>query len=187
MSENSRYPSGQQKYCTTVGRLLPQIVAQILNDLGFVVNNKEDQSNGVDLEVFDKENKQVFVAEIINWSCFSEMSNKRKSWIITNLSKYNCKRVFIYTVLKNERTLADFSTLGISLLKIGYQVLPKSYYEHFAGKGQLVLRRFDSEETRKDVESKIAKSLSSLNIVHFEKTLSTEITVTDSVTRIPRR
>jgi hypothetical protein len=184
MSSNSgRYPIEKERYFQSVGRLLPHRISQILQDLGFNTWICKGQSNGIDLIVFN-ENGLVFVAEIFNFSKFSELSNKRLNSIISNLSEYSCKRILIYSTCKNENILNDLPTHDISLLRIGYQLQPKFFYDHFAGKGQLVLRRFDSRETRKDIESKIAESLSDVDIVRFAETLSTEIAVTESVTRI---
>lgn len=160
MSEDSgRYPDNQREYCQSVGRLLPAIVAAILRDLGFRVWVNEGQSNGVDLKAFDKKDNLVFVAEITNWSSFSRMSEKRKNWIISNLSQYECNKVLICTALENESILSDLSFYGISLLKTGYQVLPENYYEHYARKNQVIRRRIDSEETREDIKSKIENYL----------------------------
>jgi hypothetical protein len=183
MSENSaRYPDEQKEYCQSVGRLLPNIVGLALRDLGFKVWVNPDQSNGVDLKLFDKEDSLVLVAEIINWSSFSEMSKNRKTCIITNLSEYDCRRVFIYTALKNEGILDDFYTYGIFLLRIGYQVLTKPYYEHYAKKNQVIHREIDSEEIRKDIRSKIANFLSFIGILNIPNMLNNEIVVTDFVT-----
>lgn len=165
MSGNSaRYPDKQHKYCQSVGRLLPSIIGLTLRDLGFRVWVNPDQSNGVDLKVCDKEDNLVLVAEIINWSSYSEMSNNRKSFIVSNLSEYSCRRVLIYTTLKNEEVLDDLSSHEIFLLKIGYQLLPKTYYHFYAKKGQVSHREIDSEETRQDIRSKIVDFLRYHNI-----------------------
>ena len=165
MSENSaRYPDEQHKYCQSVGRLLPNIIGLALRDLGFKVWVNPDQSNGVDLKLYDKEDNLVLVAEIINWSSYSEMANNRKRSIISNLSEYNCRRVLIYTTLKNEGVLDDLGSNEISLLKIGYQVLPETYYQFYAKKGQVCRREIDSEETRQDIRSKMVNFLQSSGI-----------------------
>src|SRR4030042_7174816 len=187
MSEDcERYPLDRERYFQSVGRILPHRISQIFQELGYETWICKGQSNGIDLIVFN-ENGLVFVAEILNFSKFSELSNKRLNSIISNLSEYRCTRVLIYSTCKNENILSDLPTHDIYLLRIGYQLQPKFFYDYFAGKGQLVLRRLDSRETRKDIESKIAEFQSSLNIVHLAKTLSTEIAVTESVTRIPGR
>ena len=179
MSENSeRYPDRQQEYCQTVGKLLPRIIAQILTDLGFRVWVNDDQTNGVDLQVFDEDNL-IFVAEIINWSPFSRMSEKRKNWITSNLSKSDCRKVFLYTVFENEDILDDFGSLEIFLLRIGYQVLPEEYYLHYAEKKQLIDRRIDCEETRKDIRSKMMNFLWFIGILDLPIMLGNEILVTE--------
>jgi len=165
LSDNLRYPDEQYDYCQNVGRLLPQIIARILGDLGFRIWVNKEQNNGVDLKVFDEEDNLVFVAEIINWSRFSIMPEGRRSWIISNLSKFDCRRVFIYTTFFNENILDDFCSKGISLLKIGYQVLPEEYYQHYERKGETLSRRTDSEETKQDISSKIIHFLQSSGIL----------------------
>lgn len=170
-----RYPDAQEKYCQIVGRLLPTIVGIVLSDLGFRVWINKDQSNGVDLKVFDKGNNLVLVAEILNWSLFSRMSEKRKNWIVCNLSEFSCNRVLIYSTLQNEQILDDLCLYHISLLKIGYQVLPKSYYEHYVKKDQAICRRLDNEETRKEIRSKIVFFMHSLSVLKTSKTLYEEV------------
>ena len=47
-----RLPSKQTEYMTIVGELLTDTIIEILEQLGFVLNLKPQQENGVDLEVF---------------------------------------------------------------------------------------------------------------------------------------
>jgi hypothetical protein len=83
----------------------------------------------------------------------------------------------IYTVLENESALNGFDIYGISLLKIGYQLLPKSFYDHFAKKNQIEFREIDSRKTRNDIRSRITEFLqsSSIEIVSSE---TCDLTVT---------
>jgi len=160
---DGRYPIEEERYDQSVGRLLPHRIGQILQELGFETWICKGQSNGIDLIVFN-ENGLVFVAEIINFSVKSELSRKRLNSMISNLSEYSCRRVLIFSTCKNENILADLPAYDISLLKIGYQLQPKFFYNHYAKKNQVVLREIDSRTTRRDITSKIVKFLQSSGI-----------------------
>jgi len=180
LSENfdRRYPIEKYRYYQSVGKLLPHRIGQIFQELGFRSWIAKKQSNDVDLKVFDDKDNLILVAEILNWCLYSELSEKRKNWIITNLSKYNCKKLLIYTVLKNENVLDCLAVYKISLLKIGFQLLPKSFYDFFARKNQIESREIDSRNNRIYIKSKLMEYLrsSSIEIAPFE---STKLTVTD--------
>lgn len=165
MSEDSRrYPIEMHRYCQCVGRLLPHRIGQILKELGFRTWVRSNQSNGIDLLVYDSEDHPIVAAEVLNWSSHSEMSIKRKNSIIDNLSKFNCIRLLLYTTLKNERILDDSSIYCISLLKLDYQLQPLSFYNFFAKKNQVEYRRADSREVIEHIRSKITHFLQSSGI-----------------------
>lgn len=188
MSEDfdRRYPIEKYRYYQSVGKFLPHRIGQIFQELGFVSWIAEGQSNDVDLKVFDDKDTLILVAEILNWCPYSGLSERRKNWIITNLSKYNCKKILIYTVLKNEDILDYFAVSGISLLKIGFQLLPKSFYDFFVRKNQIEFREIDSRNSRKFIKSKLIEYLrsSGIEFVFFD---IDELTVTKNVTKILRR
>lgn len=149
---HGRFPCEQLKYTKTVGKLLPTILEEIFTELGFRVKVNPQQANGVDLEVFLEDNL-VLVAEVLNWSIASRLTNKRKGNIIKNLNEFNCNKVLIHTVpLSN---LDGLKENGIHTLEIGYQVLPETYYSFFLTKGQVVKRKIDSELTRRNIRAKI--------------------------------
>jgi hypothetical protein len=165
LSENyQRYPVEMELYLRCAGQLLPDLIASILEELGFRVWVNKGKANGVDLKIFDEDNL-LFVAEVVNWSPFSYMSIKRKNSIVSNLERYNCGRIFVFTTMKNEDMLDDFAGRGISTIKIGYQLLPGDYYDFFARKNRVICRKMVSEETREDVKSKITRFLRSLMIL----------------------
>jgi hypothetical protein len=182
LSGNSeRYPIERSRYFQSVGKLLEHRIGQIFQELGYQTKISKGQSNGVDLIVFN-EDGLILVAEVLNFSIRTNLSNSRKKSIISNLSEYNDRRLLIYSCLANETILDDLGLYGISLLKIGYQLQPKWFYDYFAERNKIVLRRADSEETRKDIKSKITNFLSSIGILDFPNTLNNEIVVTDFVT-----
>jgi len=157
-----KYPIKRYKYTQSVGRLLPHRISQIFEELGFKTWINSAQGNDIDLKVFFG-NNTIVVAEILNWSIGSILSEKRKSNIIKNLSKYNCEKLLIYTILK-DKNLEDFNNNGISLLRIGYQLLPKKFYEFFLKIDQIESRRIDSKKTKEDIRSKVLDYLQSSNI-----------------------
>ena len=95
--ERPRFPCKQEEYTKTVGKLLPTILGEIFTELGFQAKVNPQQANGVDLEVFLGDHL-VLVAEILNWSIASRLTDKRKDNIIRNLNEFNCNKVLIYTV-----------------------------------------------------------------------------------------
>jgi hypothetical protein len=149
-----RYPVRRKLYIKTVGELLEKIISQAFNELGFRTEIA-GSSNGVDIKVFDKEDDLFLVAEILNWSPRSWLSHKRKNNIIHNLSKYDCARLLIYTCMKDENLLQDLMAQRIQTLKIGFQILPKNYYNFYFKKNQVDLREADSEETREEIKMRI--------------------------------
>jgi hypothetical protein len=159
-----KYPVKESRYYQSVGKLLPHRIGQIFQELDFVSWIAKGQLNDVDLKVFDDKDNLILVAEILNWCPYSGLSEIRKNWIITNLSKYNCKKLLIYTVLKNEDILDYFAVNGISLLKIGFQLLPKSFYDFFARKNQIESREIDSRKNKRYIKSKFEEYLQSSNI-----------------------
>ena len=70
-------------------------------------------------------------------------------------------RTTIYYVLLGGMDLSDYN---ISLVKIGYQLLPKYFYDFYAAKEEIRSRRIDSRETRQDIKSKIIEYLKSSSI-----------------------
>jgi hypothetical protein len=160
--KTDRYPIQRSRYFQSVGRLLEHRLGQIFQELGYQTWICPGQSNGVDIIVFN-ENDLILVAEVLNFSICTYLSNKRKKSIISNLSEYSDRRLLIYSCLANENILDDLGLYGISPLKIGYQLQPKWFYDCFAIRNRVVLREVDSRETRQDIKSKIVRFLQSLN------------------------
>lgn len=158
LSDNSsRYPIPKNEYNQKTGRLLAHRIGQIFEKLGYKSWICKGQKNGVDLRVYDRADKLILVAEIINWSCRSGMPEKRKGWIIQTLSEYSVNKLFIYTAIANEDILETLRIYDIDTLRIGFQILPKYFYLHFQKKDQVEKRRIDSEETSAFIESLIIK------------------------------
>jgi hypothetical protein len=154
------YLRDDDEYTSSTGDLLPSIIGEQLEDLGYNESNNFRvwinplHNNGIDLVIWHN-NELILAGEILNWNMTTRLSKKRKRTIVSNLSKCPCRRVLIYSTMKNEDLLRDFGLQGISLLKIGYQVLTEHYYERLARKDLVKARRVDSEETRQDIKSKL--------------------------------
>jgi len=56
----------------------------------------------------------------------------------------------IYTIL-DERSISEFVEEGIDALQIGYQILPRYYYEFFLKKKQIEKRKIDSSKTKQEI------------------------------------
>ena len=154
-----RYPIERTRYTQSIGKLLPHRISQILQELGLKTWINHGQTNGVDLKAYDSEDHLVLVAEILNWSPVCVLSHKRKNNITNNLSRYNCKKLLIYTCFKNESFLEDLRSYRISLLKIGYQILPRHFYEFYLKRNHVESRKVDSRRTKQCIKSKIVEYL----------------------------
>ena len=140
------------EYVKTVGELLLTILSEILTELGFRVIVPSQRANGVDMKIFLRDNL-IAVAEVLNWSIGSRLTDIRKNNIIRNLNEYNCNKLFIHTVpLSN---LEGITESEIYLLQIEYQVLPEPYYNFFLTKRQVERRNIDSDLTRSNIRAKI--------------------------------
>ena len=181
---SDKYPiKNKAKYLQSIGRLLPHRIGQILKELNFTRGNdckiwmNPSQGNDVDLKVWHN-SALILVAEVLNWSVKSWLSEKRKGWIIKNLSKYDCWRVLIYTTFSNEYLLENLSLNKISLLKIDFQLLPKSFYDFFVKKSQIEFREVDSRNSRRFIKSKLIEYLQSSGIEFVFLDID-ELTVTE--------
>jgi len=157
-----KYLVDRTVYLQSVGRLLPRRISQILRELGFAVWINPKQGNNVDMKVWYR-NELILVVEILNWSLRSYLSEKRCNKIISNLSKYDCHRLIIYTVLDRKNWLR-LRKNKMDTLKIGYQVLPKAFYDFFKIKRQVTKRKVDCKQVKKDIEFKILKYLKKKNL-----------------------
>lgn len=155
-----RYPLAKSEYLKAVGTLLPHRIGQILQNLGYTAHIESIHSNGVDLKV--SSNEDLFlVAEILNWSPYTELNYKRRSCIQRNLCKYNCYKVLIYTSMKNSEILEPLLDEGIILLCLDNQILPKVFHEFYQQRNQVENRTVDCKENIEHVRRKIISCLSS--------------------------
>lgn len=157
MNFEKRYPVERTVYMQTTGRLLPRRISQILRMLGFSVWTNPSQGNDIDMKVWHND-RLILAVEILNWSIGSNMSDKRLRKMISNLNKYNCRKLLIYTTL-DEKSLSTFAQNGIDVLQIGYQLLPKSYYNFFSLKEQVKKRKIDSASTKEEITHRIISYL----------------------------
>jgi len=149
MSPQDKYPVKGTVYWQTTGKLLPRRIYQILKELGLKVWINPRQGNDIDLKVW-YDSSLIIAGEILNWSVKSQLSNKRQYSIISNLRNYNCRRLVICTIL-DERSISELIEEGIDVLQIGYQILPRYYYEFFLEKRQIEKRKIDSNETKQKI------------------------------------
>lgn len=142
----------------TVGRLLPRRISQMLQEMGFRVWINPSQGNNIDLKVWSNNTTLIIVGEILNWSIGSRLAEKRLNKMISNLNNYDCRKLLVYTTL-DKASISKFIQNGIDVLEIGYQLLPKSYYDFFSVKRQVERREIDSDATKQDIKEKIASYL----------------------------
>lgn len=147
----------------TVGRLLPRRISQILRESGFKVWINPNQGNNIDIKVWSNNSTLIIVGEILNWSIGSRLAEKRLNKMISNLNNFDCRKLLVYTTL-DQASVSEFIQNGIDVVEIGYQLLPKFYYDFFSVKRQVERREIDSEITKKDIREKITSYLERRNI-----------------------
>ena len=159
MNSKKRFPVKRTVYMQTTGRLLPRRISQILRELNsnFTVWINPSQGNGIDLKVWHGCDL-IIAGEVLNWSIKSRLSEKRRENMISNLHEFSCRKLLVYTTLDNNH-VSRFVQNGIDVMEIGYQVLPRFYYNFYLGKGQVVKREIDSVKTRTDIKHKIISYL----------------------------
>jgi len=156
---SNKYPVLKNIYYQKVGKLLPHRIGQILKELGYNEKNhyriwiNPKQGNDVDIKMWHK-GSLILVGEILNWSIKSQLSEKRFKSMTNNLSQFSCQKVVIHTLLPEEK-VKIFQEKGIKTLEIGFQTLPKHFYNHFAIKGQTFGRKIDNKNTKIDIKIKI--------------------------------
>ncbi|OGH05842.1 MAG: hypothetical protein A2W22_06750 [Candidatus Levybacteria bacterium RBG_16_35_11] len=160
-NEHYHFPCKRKKYTKTVGELLINILREVFSEIGFEVSINPPEENSVDLKVF-RENQLVLVAEVLNWSIGSRLTKNRERQITDNLNQFNCARVLIHTVPLSP--LNKFSENGISLIAIGYQILPRHYYTFFKHKEQVERRNPYSKQVVMDIKRLIINSLRNTGI-----------------------
>jgi len=159
MNPKKRYPVKRTVYMQTTGRLLPRRISQILRELNsnFTVWINPSQGNGIDLKVWHGCDL-IIAGESLNWSIKSRLSEKRRENMISNLHEFSCRKLLVYTTLENKH-ISRFIENGIDLLDIGYQILPRFYYNFYLKKGQVVKREIDCAKTKNDIKNKIVSYL----------------------------
>jgi hypothetical protein len=166
MTYNQRYPVEMHEYAQSTGALLANRISNILEKLGFEAWTVKGQNNGIDMKVWYKGNL-VMTCEILNWSPYTRLSIRRKKRIIRNLTNPQhgiSKRVLIYTAMKDETVIQDLPAHGISIVKIGCQILPKHFYKFYRNKNQTTCRQIDSIATNAIIEAKLRNFIDTLNL-----------------------
>ena len=139
----------------TTGRLLPRRINQILREINpnLKVWTNPYQGNGIDLKVW-YDGSLIIAGEVLNWSIKSKLPEKRRETMISNLHEFPCRKLLVYTTLENNH-VSRFIQNGIDVLEIGYQLLPRFYYDFFLQKEQVIKRRIDSSAIKEDIRNKI--------------------------------
>lgn len=152
------YDPKDESHRRKLGKLLTRRIAQIIKSLGFKTKYAVGQSNGVDVKVWHND-VLVMVAEVKNFNIKSKLDYGTKERIINNLNEYpNSKKFLIYTQMGNEEILTDLETKGISTLKIGYQLMPRVFYNSLP-KMFRTYREIDSKYTTSDLKYKLSTIL----------------------------
>jgi hypothetical protein len=109
------------EYAQSTGALLANRISDILEKMGFETWTVEGQNNGVDMKVWYQDNL-IMTCEILNWSPYTMLSNRRKKRIIKNLTNPKhgiSKRVLIYTAMKDETVINYCQPKEFSSIKFG--------------------------------------------------------------------
>lgn len=155
MSSKKRYPVKRTVYMQTTGRLLPRRISEILREMNpnLRVWINPYQGNGIDLKVWHR-SELIIAGEVLNWSVKSKLPEKRRETMISNLHEFPCRKLLVYTTLEGTH-ISRFIQCGIDVLEIGYQILPRFYYDFFLKKEQVIKRRIDSNATKEDIGNEL--------------------------------
>jgi len=157
-------------YRQCLGRLLTHRVGQIIRNKGFKTEVVYGQGNGVDLKVRLCDTL-VLVAETKNYNIKTKLSDDIIENVISNLNEYpHCKKYFIYSQMANKEVLNKLSNQGISILEIGYQILPEWFYNSIDPRYRLY-RSIDSKSTSAHIEEKLSPILQSLVTDYFNQVI----------------
>jgi hypothetical protein len=173
----NRYPVEMHKYAQSTGALLAHRIGRIFSNIGFASWVVKGQNNGIDIKVY-RNGTLIIVCEVLNWSPYTRLSNRRKRRIIRNLTQQeyaNASKLLIYTTMKDENQLNDLWQYGILKLKIGNQVLPRYFYNFYSAKKQTESRKIDSKETTDSIKEKLTAYTQTLNPQTYPKPI--ELTI----------
>jgi hypothetical protein len=148
-----------------LGGLLTHRLGRIISKLGFQTEIAKGQSNGVDIKVSHK-NKIVLVGETKNFNIKSNLDYDTIDKIIKNLNEYSdCEKYLIYGQLGNKDVLKLFRNEGIDILEIGYQLMPKWFYNSLEPSLHCY-REIDRSWTTQDLRGKMLKMLFPIMVEH---------------------
>jgi len=155
---SKRYPIEMHKYAQSAGALFAHRIGRIFEILGFTTWIVKGQNNGIDIKVYHESNL-ILVCELLNWSPYTRLSEKRKAKLLNNLTRAEfsgARKVLIYTAMKDETVLNDLWLYDVETIKIGTQILPKYFHRYYAIKKQIVGRAIDSTESTNLVTEKLS-------------------------------
>lgn len=148
------YDTDNESERRALGRLLSHRIGQILKKMGFDAKVARGQSNGVDI-IVSLNSKILLVAEIKNYNIRTKIPDKIIRDCIKKLEEYpNCKRYLIYTQMANKKVLTQFAERGISVFEIGYQLMPKEFFNSIRPEYR-TYRNVDSKFTSEDIKQKL--------------------------------
>ena len=152
-----RYPTTRREYARIVGKILVDMLARILHDLGFTVHINPLQANGVDMSIF-YQGKLIAVLEIMNWGMSNNLDIKRFNSIVNNLSAFNCPK---FVVISYRICLGDFEEelekLGIKTIEIGFHLVPLEYYSWFKARNRHYDKKPLIPSVYEEIESRLSK------------------------------
>jgi hypothetical protein len=150
--DKRKYPVKRRSYCESVGDAGQRTVKEALKMLGCQVTMaKSVHANNVDI-IFYRDGK-IGALEVFNEDANrSYISTKRASGMRRNLRGFKYKGVVCNEGLtKSSETRRIIK--NIPFLKLGFQILPRRFYDFFNKRRELFHRKIDSRNTLKHVKN----------------------------------
>ena len=155
-SKRDIYPEIRSDYTYRVGSLFEELIRESIEDMGFDTELKEVNTEGVDI---DTEDKKIGI-EAWNWS--SEHSYlKREESVLHNLRPYIVRILFASFINEEakQRITSYYKEDPVIVKEIGYQVLPKGYYDFYKKYDRLDGKRFVSKRLKKELKNIIKSTV----------------------------
>jgi hypothetical protein len=159
-----KYPTSRSEYCKRVARVREEQIARIFEELGFKVKKNFDSRSSPDLKLYFREgnrDKLISLVEITNENKGSFYCSKEVNGMAKKLSKYKRQNLLRILICSFESSLKEKSPLlNHYIIELGFQTLPKDYYEFYQKRGEIQFRKEESEAyplTKEVIEREIHK------------------------------
>lgn len=157
------YPVKRTEYNKNVGITRVINIAEIIEDLGFIVRIEKVEGHDVDIWVYNHLGTLQLVIEVTNWQAHPYMDPKRAVSIRDNLNNYSCRKLLVCSFQTNYHNQRHYFDPEIDILVFGFQTQP--FYDWLLERGRADGMRPDDSETKEIVRRKIRAYLEEIGLI----------------------